>query len=538
MPASSPYFHSPLLAPVTGQEREQHAITFGTYLGGTNSGDTSPLTWLAGVERDKLGNILVVGSSGATGMATPGAPQTEPNLSKDPIVAKYSPEGELLWATYWGGNEADYGQDIAVDAAGNSYITGWTFGDFPVTSGGTAGTCEDDEQNSFVTKFSPAGHVLWSTCVPPERAYSIGLSPTGTILISGDTEPSDLPEATRLDGEGGIYDIFIAEISPDGSTLLRSGLMGDAGGVHGASDMHVDDLGAVYLSGGTSSAQWPEKTPNEMRTSGPRVTKVAPTLDSIEYMTYIGTRHESMSAIAVDEDGQICAAGDKYRGYPTTARKSQWVGCLSPDGTRRTLSYGSQPADSIETTSLRFMPDGRLLLAGTTDSPALYLDDEVQSKKAGGYDGWIADLDFNGETFFSTYIGGSKDDAIEALHVADDGTITFAGTVRSDDLPLVNPPQRNLLGRSDGYVGTVSPTTTNCTILGTAGDDRMWGTTRADVMCGLEGSDVMRGREFGDVMKGGPGHDVLRGGPGEDFARGGRGSDHCYAERKRSCEGP
>lgn len=70
-----------------------------------------------------------------------------------------------------------------------------------------------------------------------------------------------------------------------------------------------------------------------------------------------------------------------------------------------------------------------------------------------------------------------------------------------------------------------------CTIVGTAGPDKLIGTPRADVICGRGGDDVIYGRAGDDRLLGGPGADVLHGGPGRDLLDGGAGNDELYGGR-------
>lgn len=64
-----------------------------------------------------------------------------------------------------------------------------------------------------------------------------------------------------------------------------------------------------------------------------------------------------------------------------------------------------------------------------------------------------------------------------------------------------------------------------CTVLGTAGNDRLQGTAGDDVICGLGGNDVLSGSEGNDTLYGGSGNDKLAGGLGDDQLRGETGSD-------------
>ncbi len=75
---------------------------------------------------------------------------------------------------------------------------------------------------------------------------------------------------------------------------------------------------------------------------------------------------------------------------------------------------------------------------------------------------------------------------------------------------------------------TVKPSSTDCTIVGTPGDDVLKGTAGNDVICGLGGNDLLIGRGGDDILRGGPGKDVLSGGPGNDRLYGGSGADALY----------
>ncbi len=80
-----------------------------------------------------------------------------------------------------------------------------------------------------------------------------------------------------------------------------------------------------------------------------------------------------------------------------------------------------------------------------------------------------------------------------------------------------------------GGVASVADATTSkpagCTVIGTAGPDRLVGTPSRDVICGMGGDDVLRGRGGRDVLRGGGGADVLTGGAGADALQGGVGDD-------------
>ncbi|MDQ3800888.1 MAG: SBBP repeat-containing protein, partial [Acidobacteriota bacterium] len=134
--------------------------------GGQNLSQLAYSTFITGgsvndLAVDAAGNVYITGQSVGDLQTTPGAPQPNCNgcgLNRfDAYIAKINPQGSaLVYATYLGGSLTDIGRSIAIDAAGNAYVTGTTQGGtvpFPTTPGAfrTNGT------GAFVTKINAAG---------------------------------------------------------------------------------------------------------------------------------------------------------------------------------------------------------------------------------------------------------------------------------------------------------------------------------------------------------------------------------------------
>jgi hypothetical protein len=119
------------------------------------------------------------------------------------FVAKLSADGStLVYSTYLGGSKFDAGNGIAVDQAGNAYVTGWTSSsDFPTVNplqpalGGPHG-------NAFVAEVSAEGSTLvYSTYLGGSNfdyAYGIALDPAGNAYVAGFTKSSDIPTVNPL----------------------------------------------------------------------------------------------------------------------------------------------------------------------------------------------------------------------------------------------------------------------------------------------------------------------------------------------------
>src|SRR5438105_3602696 len=105
------------------------SLAFSTYLGGAGNDQGTAIAV------DAAGNSYVAGGAYAGFPATPAAYDTTYNGGHDAFVAKFNPSGALIWATYLGGPSDEIASGIAVDGAGNVYVTGATSGNFPTTPG-------------------------------------------------------------------------------------------------------------------------------------------------------------------------------------------------------------------------------------------------------------------------------------------------------------------------------------------------------------------------------------------------------------------
>ena len=108
-------------------------LVYSTYLGGSGNDDSSSTNTTV----DGAGNAYVLGVTGSTDFPTAGLPfqVAFAGGGLDLFVAKLDPSGSaLVYSTFLGGDGLDFGIAIAIDAAGNAYLTGQTrSADFPTT---------------------------------------------------------------------------------------------------------------------------------------------------------------------------------------------------------------------------------------------------------------------------------------------------------------------------------------------------------------------------------------------------------------------
>ena len=175
---------------------EDPFLEWSTYLGGT---DEDVAYFNSEVAVDPSGNVYVTGTTGSTDFPVPNGWDTSHNGGYlDAFVSKFSSKGELLWSTFLGGIEMDIGYDVAVDAAGNVYVTGWTLSDdFPVPNGWDTSYNGVYMFNVFVSKFSADGsQLLWSTYLggtDDNLSCAIELDGDGNVYIGGSTLSDNFP---------------------------------------------------------------------------------------------------------------------------------------------------------------------------------------------------------------------------------------------------------------------------------------------------------------------------------------------------------
>ncbi|MGH9178807.1 MAG: SBBP repeat-containing protein, partial [Acidimicrobiales bacterium] len=287
------------------------ALVYSTYLGGSDA--ESGL----GIALDAGGSAYVTGSTASTNFpTTPGAFQTTKGASTDAFVAKLDPAGSALtYATFLGGGAADVGRGIAVDGAGNAYVTGEASStNFPTAApiqGANAGA-----PDAFVTRLDSAGAALtWSTYLGGGGAdvgRGIALDPSANAYVAGSTSSDNFPVAAALQGtRPGGDDGFVTKIGAAGSSLAYSTYLGGLGPDQ-ANAVAVDAAGSAHVAGSTSSTDFPTALPISVRagSSDAFVAQLTPAGNGLVHAApFGGSAADAGTAIALDPTGTAYLAG-------------------------------------------------------------------------------------------------------------------------------------------------------------------------------------------------------------------------------------
>ncbi len=243
-------------------------LDYSTFLGG----EETEIAWAIAV--DSSGKAFVTGSTNSENFpTTPGAWDVTyaTNLFQyhDVFVTKVNASGsDLDYSTFIGGTGHDGGFDIAIDFTGAAYVTGIADNGFPKTPG-AYDTTQNGFEDAFVTKISPTGSsLIYSTFLggtSDESGHSIMVDELGVVYVTGDTELNfgTIPFPTTTNAYDPSYngnaDAFVAKLNTTGNSLLYSSFLGGSGDEGGVA-LAIDSAGAIYVTGGTSSSDFPTTT--------------------------------------------------------------------------------------------------------------------------------------------------------------------------------------------------------------------------------------------------------------------------------------
>jgi hypothetical protein len=332
----------------------------------------------------------------------------------------------LSYATYIGGSADDEIDAIAVDSAGNAYVSGSTSStDFPATPGTFQPTKRAgqpaDVRDAFVAKLNPDGTALvWATYIGGslgDDTSGIVVSSAGNVYVTGNTESTDFPTTNgafqrttqlRNCGPGANQSpcsgMYVLQLNPAGTTLVYSSYLGGTDDQVAAID--VDSSGNAYVTGATASDTFPT-TPTAFQTkyaptAGDKVfvTKLNPTGTALVYSTFLGGGDDQdASDIHVDSAGNAYVTGTTdSTDFPTT-----------PGAFRTALAPGN---------------------CGTASAPNACPDAFVTKLNSAGT-----------ALVYSTYLGGGGEDAGFAIAIDSSGAAYVTGSTNSSNFPVLNPFQ-------------------------------------------------------------------------------------------------
>jgi len=424
-----------------------------------------------------------------------GAYDRERELVIDPTIAFSTYLGGGVGALY-GLPPDEHAEAVAVDAAGNAYVTGDTWscyhgtmpggtwpGGFPVTHGAVS---YGWHPSTFITKFDSDGELLFSTLVGGNKhdwAFGIDVDSATNIYVAGLTSSPDLPvtnayQSTINPGGIPLVDAFLLKLSGDGKNLLYGSYLGGSR-IDEAKAIAVDNAGGAYITGYTRATNdFPTK--NAYMTYGFRdcafVAKFDTTqsgANSLVYSTYLsGSSDERAYGIDIDGSGNAYVAGktrssnfplqNAYQGFPG--------GCMCAFVTKfnasgNALLYSTCLGGGSVSEARAIVADnaGNAYVTGHTICHDFPVQNAYQSTGRGS-DAFVTRLDTTlsgaGSLVYSTFLGGNGVDEGYGISLDAGGNVYVTGSTRSSvglPFPLKNfRPPTTTTGGWDAYAAMLN----------------------------------------------------------------------------------
>ncbi|MFX1255058.1 MAG: SBBP repeat-containing protein [Promethearchaeota archaeon] len=445
-------------------------LSYSTFLGG-NDYDSA-----LDIEVDDAGNSYIIGvTRSANFPVINGYNSTHGSPGKyDVFVTKLNAAGSLVFSTFIGGNDFEWGYDIALDNTGDIYITGHTYSNnFPVTPN-AYDTTHDAQSDIYVTKLNATGNgLIFSTLIGGgswEFTREIEVDANGNSYLIGETRSEDFPTKNAYNSthEGqGNYDIFVTKLNATGSGLVFSTFLGGVENDRGESIV-LDNAGNTYIYGYSESANFPTKNAYNATHSGASdiiVAKLNATGNGLEFSTFLGgsNRDEGFgSNIALDNNDNIYITGytnspdfPTYNAYNDTHGGDFDVFLTKLNATGNGLIFSTfiGANDTDYAYSLVLDANNNIHLAGYTESPSFPTYNAFNDTFGGNGDIFLATINTTGNGLLSsTFFGSNDSDYANAMTMDTNGDIYIAGATSSANFPMKNAYNSTYGNNTDAIV--------------------------------------------------------------------------------------
>jgi hypothetical protein len=344
------------------------------------------------------------------------------------FLTELNPEGSaLVYSSFLGGPRGSSVSAIAVDPAGEAFVTGSSIGSFPVTPGAFSKGGSISDTGVFVTKMNPAGsNLIYSSYLVGAAGDGIAIDSLGDPYVTGyTTDQTNFPVTPHaFQKTCSTQCAFVTELNATFSEPAYSTLLGGSNGYSSAGGIAVDSLGEAYVAGSTTSTNFPV-TPGAFQTecgavcSDAFITKFNSAGTGLVYSSYFGGDNHASLRVTYADRIAIDSAGDAY-------------------------------------------------VSGNTSSFTLPVLDPIQAALGNGKcpdcdDAFVTELNPAGNALiFSTYLGGTGRDSDDGLALDPSGNIYLTGSTGSVDFPTTAGALKASCltcgASSNAFLAKISPT--------------------------------------------------------------------------------
>jgi ASPM-SPD-2-Hydin domain-containing protein/beta-propeller repeat-containing protein/centrosomal CEP192-like protein len=453
-------------------------LVYSTYLAGSTPAETAN-----GVAVDPSGKIYVTGETASSDFPTnstvaplkPGPNPANANVGTS-FLTKLDPAAltgaaSLVYSSYIGGPNGDFGTGVAADSSGNAYVTGFTISppgsggainnlaDFPVTAGAIQAFLSNTNGNAFLTRIdttqSGNASLIYSTYLGGnganaaalgfgDQALGVAVDTSSNAYLVGTTSSTDFPTTSNAFQQNtsppaavAKGTTFISRINTTAGSLVYSSYLGGEDSEFGTA-IALGPNNVAYLTGSTTSLTFPT-------TSG-----------AFQAMSPTPTANTEHAFIGLIDTGQVGSASRTYATYLGGNNVDTGNG-IQADALGNAYVAGSTVSAQFPTTPGAFQPV----------YPGAQSDGFVTELNPGGKG--------NADLIYSTFFGGSSaagHDLAQGIALDTTNNVYITGQTVSSDFPVFPKPgafQTSLNGTSDAFIAkltliptlVVSPTTLN-----------------------------------------------------------------------------
>lgn len=369
----------------------------------------------------------------------------------------------LDYSSFLGGSGEDQATAVANDGT-SAYVVGVTNSlDFPTATQPTRGGLD-----IFIARVDPAFRgsvsVTFIGGSGDDRPNAVSLS-SGRLAIAGETNSRNFPTAAQTlpfqaNYGGGDSDAFVLQLDTRTGTLISSTYLGGTGDDR-AFGVALDFTGRAVVTGSTTSPNFPTQNALQPSLAGATdafVTSLAGR--TLVYSTFLGgSGEDKASAVTLGPGGEAYVAGETSSGdFPVSSAFQRtiaggvdaFIAKLTNDGSALAFSTYLGGAADDRATGIGLDSDLNIFVAGTTGSSNFPTAKAAQNSFGGGAsDAFLTRFGADGQSLvYSTYLGGSGDDAGFGVAVAGYGDAYVVGSSNSTDFPAKNPLQGAFAGGS------------------------------------------------------------------------------------------
>jgi uncharacterized repeat protein (TIGR01451 family) len=286
------------------------ALLYSTYIGGSSTDE------LLSIAVDSNQNAWVAGYSFSPDFPVKNATQSTYGGAGDAVMVELNSTGALQFSTYLGGSAEEQAYGVAVDGANNAYITGYTAGAFPTTTG-VLQSANQGSNDVFVAEFSPSDAEVYATLLGgtgSDIGYAIAADASGAYVAGGtnSTAFNAAPAGGAQAANGGVNDAFVAKLNPTGTAIMYFTFLGGSR-TDQANAIAVDAAKNVYVAGVTASPNLTTTGTLQFPFAGGRdgfVAELNAAGTAFTWLTYLGgNRTDYLQGLSLDGLGNIYVAG-------------------------------------------------------------------------------------------------------------------------------------------------------------------------------------------------------------------------------------